>query len=76
MSPRQVFRRQPAALRIAIGLLTVVALAGLLLIGDGLYIKAKATNSSVHLAQISRDASQTLPAANRKDSMPTGVASL
>ena len=42
MSPRHGFRRQPAPLRLAIAALTVVALAGLLLIGDGLYIKAKA----------------------------------
>ncbi|HZG28906.1 sortase A [Ensifer adhaerens] len=42
MSSRKDEHRQPLAIRTAITLLIVVALAGIVLIGDGLYIKAKA----------------------------------
>lgn len=49
MSSDRGFRRQPVAIRAAIALLVVIALAGLALIGNGLYIKAKAELSQILL---------------------------
>ncbi|MCD2176389.1 class GN sortase [Rhizobium sp. C1] len=49
MSSKKDDRRQPLAIRTAIALLATLALAGLVLIGNGLYIKAKAELSQALL---------------------------
>lgn len=46
--------RQPFAIRLAIGLMAILAISGMLLIGNGLYILAKAefaADSSIPAAQ-------------------------